>query len=181
MLAGLIAGPLLGLSLKRTVKVYWRTVRRLRFSLVAILAMLGLGYITRYSGMDAVLGLAMANTGWLFPMFGTLIGWLGVALTGTDAGSNALFGSLQVITANKLGLPPVLMASANSAGGVMGKMIDAQSIIVACAATGQEGREGDMFRAVLRHSILLALIVGLIVTLYAYWLTGWVPSGHRFL
>jgi len=181
MLAGLVAGPLLGLSLKRIWKVYWRTVRRLRFSLVAILAMLGLGYITRYSGMDAVLGLAMANTGWLFPMFGTLIGWLGVALTGTDAGSNALFGSLQVITANKLGLSPVLMASANSAGGVMGKMIDAQSIIVACAATGQEGREGDMFRAVLRHSILLALIVGLIVTLYAYWLTGWVPSGHRFL
>jgi len=181
MLAGLIGGPLLGLSLGRTFKVFGRTLRRLRFSLVAILAMLGLGYITRYSGMDAVLGLAMANTGWLFPVFGTLIGWLGVALTGTDAGSNALFGSLQVITANKLGLSPILMASANSAGGVMGKMIDAQSIIVACAATNQEGREGDMFRAVLRHSILLALIVGLIVTLYAYWLTPWIPSGHRFL
>ncbi len=180
-LAGLVAGPLLGLSLGRTLKVLGRTVRRLRFSLVAIMAMLGLGYITRYSGMDAVMGLAMANTGWLFPIFGTLIGWLGVALTGTDAGSNALFGSLQVITANKLGLSPVLMASANSAGGVMGKMIDAQSIIVACAATNQEGREGDMFRAVLKHSILLALIVGLIVTAYAYWLTGWVPSGHRFL
>lgn len=181
MLAGLVAGPLLGLSLARTLRVFGRTVRRLRFSLIAILAMLGLGYITRYSGMDAVLGLAMANTGWLFPIFGTLIGWLGVALTGTDAGSNALFGSLQVITANKLGLSPVLMASANSAGGVMGKMIDAQSIIVACAATRQEGREGDMFRAVLKHSILLALIVGLVVTAYAYWLTGWVPSGHRFL
>ena len=181
MLAGLVSGPLLGLSLGRTLKVFGRTLHRLRFSLVAILAMLGLGYITRYSGMDAVLGLAMANTGWLFPIFGTLIGWLGVALTGTDAGSNALFGSLQVITANKLGLSPVLMASANSAGGVMGKMIDAQSIIVACAATNQEGREGDMFRAVLRHSILLALIVGLIVTAYAYWLTPWIPSGHRFL
>jgi lactate permease len=180
-LAGLVAGPLLGLSLGRTLKVLGRTVRRLRFSLVAIMAMLGLGYITRYSGMDAVMGLAMANTGWLFPIFGTLIGWLGVALTGTDAGSNALFGSLQVITANKLGLSPVLMASANSAGGVMGKMIDAQSIIVACAATNQEGREGDMFRAVLKHSILLALVVGLIVTAYAYWLTGWVPSGHKFL
>jgi len=181
MLAGLISGLLLGLSLGRTLRVFGRTLHRLRFSLVAILAMLGLGYITRYSGMDAVLGLAMANTGWLFPIFGTLIGWLGVALTGTDAGSNALFGSLQVITANKLGLSPVLMASANSAGGVMGKMIDAQSIIVACAATNQEGREGDMFRAVLRHSILLALIVGLIVMAYAYWLTAWVPRGHRFL
>jgi lactate permease len=144
------------------------------------MAMLGLGFVTRYSGMDAVMGLAMANTGKLFPLFGTLIGWLGVALTGTDAGSNALFGSLQVITANKLGLSPVLMAAANSAGGVMGKMIDAQSIIVACAATGQEGKEGDLFRAVLKHSILLALIVGGIVTLYAYVLTGWIPHGHRF-
>jgi len=179
-MAGLAAGPLLGLSLRQTLRVFLRTVRRMRYSLAAILAMLGLGFVTRYSGMDAVMGLAMANTGKLFPLFGTLIGWLGVALTGTDAGSNALFGSLQVITANRLGLSPVLMAAANSAGGVMGKMIDAQSIIVACAATGQEGREGDLFRAVLKHSILLALIVGGIVTLYAYVLTDWVPHGHRF-
>lgn len=179
-LAGLVAGPLLGLSLSRTLGVFQRTVKRMRYSLVAILAMLGLGFVTRYSGMDAVMGLAMANTGKLFPLFGTLIGWLGVALTGTDAGSNALFGSLQVITANRLGLSPVLMAAANSAGGVMGKMIDAQSIIVACAATGQQGREGDLFRAVLKHSIVLALIVGSIVTLYAYVLTGWIPHGHRF-
>jgi lactate permease len=179
-LAGLVAGPLLGLSLGATLRVFVRTLRRMRYSLVAIMAMLGLGFVTRYSGMDAVMGLAMANTGKLFPLFGTLIGWLGVALTGTDAGSNALFGSLQVITANKLGLSPVLMAAANSAGGVMGKMIDAQSIIVACAATGQEGKEGDLFRAVLKHSILLALIVGGIVTLYAYVLTSWIPHGHRF-
>lgn len=178
--AGLLAGPLLGLSLGQTLRVFLRTLRRMRYSLAAILAMLGLGFVTRYSGMDAVMGLAMANTGKLFPLFGTLIGWLGVALTGTDAGSNALFGSLQVITANRLGLSPVLMAAANSAGGVMGKMIDAQSIIVACAATGQQGKEGDLFRAVLKHSILLALIVGGIVTLYAYVLTDWVPHGHRF-
>ena len=110
-----------------------------------------------------------------------LIGWLGVALTGTDAGSNALFGGLQVITANKLGLSPVLMAAANSAGGVMGKMIDAQSIIVACAAVGIEGREGDLFRAVLKHSIVLALLVGCIVMLFAYVFPGVVPSGHQFL
>jgi len=179
-LAGLVAGPLLGLSLGRTLRVFLRTLRRMRYSLIAIMAMLGLGFVTRYSGMDAIMGLAMANTGSLFPLFGTLIGWLGVALTGTDAGSNALFGSLQVITANKLGLSPVLMASANSAGGVMGKMIDAQSIIVACAATGQQGKEGDLFRAVLKHSILLALIVGGIVTLYAYVLTDWIPHGHHF-
>jgi lactate permease len=178
--AGLIAGPLLGLSVAGTLRVFLRTCYRMRYSMVAILAMLGLGFITRYSGMDATLGLAMTNTGALFPFFGTLLGWLGVALTGTDAGSNALFGSLQVITANQLGLSPVLMAAANSAGGVMGKMIDAQSIIVACAATGQEGREGDLFRAVLVHSIVLAAIVGLIVTAYAYLIPQWIPSGHSF-
>jgi lactate permease len=110
-------------------------------------------------------------------LFGTLIGWLGVALTGADAGSNALFGSLQVITANKLGLNPVPMAAANSAGGVMGKMIDAQSIIVACVAVNLVGKEGDVFRAVLVHSILLALIVGVIVTLYPYVFPGVLPIG----
>jgi lactate permease len=175
-LAGLLAGPLLGLSPRRTFAIFARTCYRMRFSMIAILAMMGLGFVTRYSGMDAVMGLAMANTGWWFPLFGTLIGWLGVALTGTDAGSNALFGSLQVITANQLGLNPILMASANSAGGVMGKMIDAQSIIVACAATGQENREGDLFRAVLWHSIALALLVGTIVMIYAYWIPWLVPA-----
>jgi lactate permease len=179
-LTGLFSGPILGLSLTTTLRVFLRTCYRMRFSMVAILAMLGLGFITRYSGMDAVMGLALTNTGALFPFFGTLIGWLGVALTGTDAGSNALFGSLQVITANQLGLSPVLMAAANSAGGVMGKMIDAQSIIVACAATGQEGKEGDLFRAVLVHSIVLAAIVGLIVTAYAYLVPQWIPSGRSF-
>ncbi len=178
--AGLLAGPILGLSVRDTLRVFFRTCYRMRFSMIAILAMLGLGFITRYSGMDATLGLAMTNTGRFFPFFGTLLGWLGVALTGTDAGSNALFGSLQVITANQLGLSPVLMAAANSAGGVMGKMIDAQSIIVACAATGQEGREGDLFRAVLVHSIALAAIVGLIVTAYAYLVPGWIPNGRSF-
>ncbi len=176
--AGLLAGPLLGLSLSRTLAVFWRTCIRMRYSFLAILAMLGLGYITRYSGMDAVMGLALSHTGWMFPFFGTLIGWLGVALTGTDAGSNALFGSLQVITANKVGVNPVLMAAANSAGGVMGKMIDAQSIIVACVATGIEGQEGDLFRAVLKHSIALAVIVGFIVMLYAYVVPGIVPGAH---
>ena len=179
-IAGLIAGPLQGLSVGRTLRIFGETLYRMRFSLAAIAAMIGLGFITRYCGMDAVLGLAMANTGRLFPFFGTLIGWLGVALTGTDAGSNALFGSLQVITANSLGISAILMASANSAGGVMGKMIDAQSIIVACAATQQEGREGDLFRAVLVHSIALALIVGIIVMLYAYVVPAWVPQGHHF-
>jgi lactate permease len=179
-IAGLIAGPLLGLSLGGTLKVFRRTAFRMRFSFLAIMAMICLGYITRYSGMDAVLGLAMTHTGVLYPIFGTLIGWLGVALTGTDAGSNALFGSLQVITANKLGLSPVLMAAANTAGGVMGKMISAQSIIVACVATGNEGKEGDLFRAVWIHGVVLALLVGLVVTFFAYVAPQLIPSGHKY-
>ncbi len=179
-IAGLIAGPLVGLSLKRTVRVFIRSTWRLRLSIVAIMAMLGLGYLTRYCGMDATMGMAMAHTGVLFPFFGTLIGWLGVALSGTDAGSNALFGSFQVITANKLGLSPILMGAANSAGGVMGKMIAAQSLVIGCAVTGQEGKEGLLFRAVMKHSLGLGAIVALIVLLYAYVFPGAIPSGHQY-
>jgi lactate permease len=179
-IGGLMAGPLVGLSFGRTVRVFFRSLWRLRLSLVAIMAMLGLGYVTRYCGMDATMGMAMAHTGVLFPFFGTAIGWLGVALSGTDAGSNALFGSLQVIAANKLGLSPVLMGAANSAGGVMGKMIAAQSLVIGCAVTGQEGKEGELFRAVLKHSIGLLVIVGLIVLMYAYVFPAAVPSGHQY-
>ncbi len=179
-LAGVLAGPLVGLSFKRTIQVFLHSAWRLRLSLLAIMAMLGLGYLTRYCGMDATMGMAMSHTGKLFPLFGTLIGWLGVALSGTDAGSNALFGSFQVITANKLGLSPILMGAANSAGGVMGKMIAAQSLVIGCAVTGQEGKEGLLFRAVLKHSLALALLVGLLVLLYAYVFTGAVPNGHQY-
>src|SRR5207237_3413908 len=121
-----------------------------------------------YSGMDAVLGLAFTRTGRLFPFFGTYLGWLGVALTGSDTSSNALFGSLQRITAEQANLNPILMCAANSSGGVMGKMIDAQSIVVATAATNQVGNEGSIFRYVFWHSVALAAIVGIIVVLYAY-------------
>ncbi len=145
-----------------------RTVRQLLPSLLAISFMVGLAYVTRYSGMDTVLGLSLTRTGKLYPLFGTLLGWLGVALTGTDAGSNALFGNLQKVTAEQLHLSPVLMASANSAGGVMGKMIDAQSIVVASTSTGQVGQEASIFWSVLKHSIALALLVGLLVMAYAY-------------
>jgi lactate permease len=179
-IAGLIAGPLLGLSFGRTLQVFVRTLYNLRTSIAAILAMLALGYVTRYTGMDAIMGMALAQTGWLFPIFGTLIGWLGVALSGSDAGSNALFGSLQAITAQKLGLSPILMGAANSAGGVMGKMIAAQSLVIACAATGQQGKEGLLFRTVLKHSIVLALFVALIVMMYAYVFPQAIPSGHQF-
>jgi len=179
-LAGLIAGPLLGLSIKRTIEIFLKCCWRIRLSVAAIMAMLGLGYLTRYCGMDATLGMAMSHTGVLFPFFGTLIGWLGVALSGTDAGSNALFGSFQAITANRLGLSPILMGAANSAGGVMGKMVAAQSLVIAAAVTGQDGKEGIIFRAVLKHSLGLAMLVGLIVMMYAYLFPGAIPSGHRY-
>ncbi len=146
-------------------------------AILAIVCMLALGFVTKYSGMDAVLGLAFTRTGrGLYPIFGTLLGWLGVALTGSDTSSNVLFGNLQKITAIKLQLDPVLMASANSTGGVMGKMIDTQSIVVAAASTGEGGREGEWLRAVLWHSLALALIVGLIVWIYAHVLPAVVVS-----
>ena len=179
-LSGLIAGPLLGLSLGKTIGILFQSLWRLRWSIIAILAMLALGYVTRYCGMDATMGMAMSHTGVLFPFFGTVIGWLGVALSGTDAGSNALFGSFQVITANKLGLSPILMCAANSAGGVMGKMVAAQSLVIGCAVTNQVGKEGALFRAVLKHSLGLMVLVALLVLLYAYVFPGAIPSGHHY-
>lgn len=174
-IAGIFAGALLGVSAAQMARIFVRTLVRMRFAVLAISFMLGLGFVTRYSGMDAVLGLAFTRTGWLFPFFGTFLGWLGVALTGSDTSSNALFGGLQRITAEQLNLSPVLMCAANSAGGVMGKMVDAQSIVVATAATNQVGNEGVIFRFVLWHSIALASIVGLIVMAYAYLFPGGIP------
>ena len=144
--AAVISGLLLGVLARAMAALCWRAcVRRMTPALAAIFCMLSLGFVTKYSGMDAVLGLAFTRTGPLiYPIFGTLLGWLGVALTGSDTSSNVLFGDLQKITAIKLDLNPVLMASANSTGGVMGKMIDAQSIVVAAAATGEGGREGEL-------------------------------------
>ena len=168
LIAAVIAGFVMGFKIREMIKVWFETFGIMKYSLLTILAMLALGYITRYAGMDGTLGLAFANTGWLYPFFGTMIGWIGVALTGTDAGSNALFGSQQVITANKLGLSPTLMAAANSSGGVMGKMIDAQSIVVASVATNQQGKEGVILRFVFWHSVALASLVGLLVMLQAY-------------
>ena len=178
-LAAIVSGLLLGVSIKAMFQVFGRTLYKLRFAIIAIGCMLGLGYLTRYSGMDAVLGLAFTRTGWLFPIFGTYLGWLGVALTGSDTSSNALFGSLQRITSERLGLNPILMCAANSAGGVMGKMVDAQSICVATAATNTVGTEGSIFRHVFWHSVALALIVGIIVLLYAYVFQGAVPHGVK--
>ena len=168
LVSALLAGNLMGYSMGRILREYWETIKTVRYSLLTICAMFGIGYLTKYSGLDATLGLAFAHTGVLYPMFGTLLGWLGVALTGSDTAANVLFGSLQKTTAEQLGLPPVLMASANSAGGVMGKMIDAQSIVVASTATRWYGHEGDILRYVFFHSIALAIMVGFLVTLQAY-------------
>ena len=166
--AAVIAGLVMGYSLVDLARAYWRTIKLVRFSLITIAAMLSLGFTTRYSGVDATLGLAFAQTGWLYPFFGTLLGWLGVALTGSDTSSNVLFGSLQRITAEQLGLSPTLMAAANSSGGVMGKMIDAQSIVVASTATRWYGHEGEILRYVFFHSLALACLVALVVMLQAY-------------
>jgi lactate permease len=176
-IAAIIAGLVLGVRPVQLAKIFWYTLKRMKLAVIAISFMLGLGYTTRYSGLDAVLGLAFTRTGWLFPFFGTYLGWLGVALTGSDTSSNALFGSLQRITAQQLNLDPILMCAANSAGGVMGKMVDAQSITVATSATNQVGNEGSIFRYVFWHSIALGAIVGVIVLLYAYVFAGGVPHG----
>jgi lactate permease len=179
--AAILAGMFLGLSVGQIFSIFWKTLHRLRFAIVAMGCMLGLGYVTRYSGMDAVLGLAFTRTGWFFPFFGAYIGWLGVALTGSDTASNALFGGLQRITAQQLNLSPILMCATNSAGGVMGKMIDAQSICIATAATNQVGNEGSIFRYVFWHSVGLAAIIGVIVMLYAYVFPQFIPNGLSFV
>jgi lactate permease len=168
LFAALIGGLLMGYSPRQLGARYLSTIWRVRHSLLTIMLMLGLGTLTRFSGVDATLGLAFAHTGWAYPFFGTLLGWLGVALTGSDTASNVLFGGLQKTTATQLGLSPVLMAAANSSGGVMGKMIDAQSIVVASTATGWKNGEGPILRYVFFHSIALAVLVGILVMLQAY-------------
>jgi lactate permease len=167
LLAALLTAVLLRYGLRELLTTWLRTLRLVRGSLLTIALMMAIGYLTRYSGLDAILGLAFAHTGLLYPFFGTLLGWLGVALTGSDTSSNVLFGSLQTITARQLGLDPVLMAAANSSGGVMGKMIDAQSIVVAGTVTRYEGHEGEILRYVFFHSVALASLVGLLVSVQA--------------
>ncbi|MGA7079854.1 MAG: L-lactate permease [Terriglobales bacterium] len=168
LFAAIISGFIMGLSLPKIVVIWWQTLWHIRFSLITIAAMLSIGILTRYSGVDATMGLAFARTGAMYPFFGTLLGWLGVALTGSDTSSNVLFGSLQKISAQQIGLSPILMAAANSSGGVMGKMIDAQSIVVASTATEWYGHEGDILRYVFFHSLALAALAGIMVTLQAY-------------
>jgi lactate permease len=177
LIAGIVSGLLLGLGPGQLARIYAGTLKRVRFSLLTIAAMLALGFTTRYAGSDATMGLAFASTGHFFPFFSALLGWLGVALTGSDTSSNVLFGNLQQVTAQQVGISPILAASTNSSGGVMGKMIDAQSIVVAGVATGQHGAEGDILRYVFFHSLALACLVGVLVYLQAYYFQGMIPPG----
>lgn len=178
LLAGVVAGLLLGLRPVALARLYLHCLWRVRISLLTIALMLALGYTTRYSGTDSTMGLLLAHTGWLFPFFSPMIGWLGVALTGSDTSSNVLFGNLQKISAQQLGLSPILTAASNSSGGVMGKMIDAQSIVVASVATGGHADSpdaGTVLRAVFWHSLALALLVGVLVMAQAYLFPWMIP------
>lgn len=167
-IAAVLAGFLLGFGPIELARAFLRTIYKIRYTIVTIAAMVALGYVTRYCGLDATLGLAFARTGPLYPFFGTLIGWLGTASTGSDTASNVLFGSLQTLTARQIGISPVLMASANASGGVMGKMIAAPSVVVASTATQSYGQEGAILRSVFFHSLALAALAGIVVTLLAY-------------
>ncbi len=174
--AAVLSAIWMGVAPVRFVQVLLRTIVQMRYALLTIALMLAIAYVTRYSGMDATLGLAFTKTGVLYPFFAAMLGWLGVALTGSDTSANALFGSLQRITAERLGLNPILICTANSTGGVMGKMIDAQSIVVSAVATQQTGNEGQILRFVFWHSVALASMVGLLTLAQAYWLTWMVPG-----
>jgi lactate permease len=176
-LAAILAAFWMRIAPGAFVRQFFDTLWRMRLALLTIACMLGIAFVTRFSGADATLGLAFTHTGWLYPFFAPLLGWLGVALTGSDTSSNALFGSLQKITAEQLNLPPVLIVGSNSTGGVMGKMIDAQSIVVAAVATEQDGGEGAILRFVFPHSIALACLVGLVTLIQAYFCAWMIPGG----
>jgi lactate permease len=161
---------------RQVVQTYVATFKQLRLAIVTIACMLGLAYVMNYSGMTSTLGLALAGTGGAFPFFSAVLGWLGVFLTGSDTSANALFGNLQVVTANAIGLNPILTASVNSAAGVMGKMISVQSIAVAVAATGMStADESRLFRFTIKHSVFLMIVMGIVSMMYAYVFPGAIP------
>jgi lactate permease len=176
LIAAIFSAVAVGLKPRQFVSAVGATARQLMKAELTLAAVLGLAFLMNYSGSTATLGLAFAATGAMFPFFSALLGWLGVFLTGSDTSANALFGTLQVVTAHKLGMNPVLMASANSSGGVMGKMISLTSIAVAAAATSMKrGEEALLFRFTLRHSMFLATVIGLIALFYSYVMPAWAP------
>lgn len=175
LVGAILCMPLIKIKPQRALQIFGHTFRQLLPSLAAISLMVSLGFVTRYAGLDAIIGLSLIRTGFFYPFFGTLLGWVGVAITGTDGGSNALFGNLQKMTAEQLGINPVLMGSANSAGGVMGKMISAQSIVVSSIATGSQGKEAEIFKKLFKYSLILAALIGIVVMLYAYVFQNAIP------
>jgi len=176
LFAAILSALMLGMSPARFGRVFAGTVKQMLLPELTIASVLGLAFLMNYSGATATLGLAFSATGAVFPFFSSMLGWLGVFLTGSDTSANALFGNLQVITATSLNLNPVLMAASNSSGGVMGKMISLQSVAVAAAATGMvTSDESRLFRFGLKHSIFLASVLGLIVMVYAYVLPQFAP------
>ena len=180
LFAAILACIVAGFSPARAGQTFLRTCKFMKVPAMAIFCMLGLGYVIRYSGLDGILGLAFTRTGVLYPFFATFLGWIGVMITGSDASANALFGSLQRITAEKLGLDPVLMAAANTTGGVAGKLIAFQSIVVATTATKSTGEEATILRKVLPQSVALLVVIGIIIMIIQYVFPGWVPHGLQF-
>jgi lactate permease len=177
LLALLTAALLLRIKLSRVVGAYTSTFKQLKFAMLTLASILALAYVMNYSGMTSTLGLALASTGGAFPFFSAVVGWLGVFLTGSDTSANALFGNLQVVTANALNLNPILTASVNSAAGVMGKMISVLSIAVAVAATGMTAAdESRLFRFTIKHSVLLMSVIGVLAMIFAYVIPGYVPQ-----
>jgi len=168
LFAAIISGLVMGFSLPQLARAYWKTIKNVKFALITISTMVALGFTTRYAGMDATIGLAFAGTGMLYPFFAALVGWLGVASSGSDSASNALFGSQQTITAERLGLDPYMMAAANASGGCMGKMVSPQSIVIGSTATNWHGHEGDILRYVFFHSVTLACLMGLWILVMTY-------------
>lgn len=168
--------PVTGASIGTAIGVMGDTLNKLKWPVVTIALVLGLAFDLNFSGMAVTLGLAFAATGALFPFFSPFLGWLGVFMTGSDTSSNALFGQLQHVTANKLGIDPIVTVSANSTGGVCGKMISPQSLSVATAATNMVGREGDIFAFTIKHSLILTAVIGVMTCLQAYVIKAWVPT-----
>ena len=179
LLAWFFCIPVMGASIRTALDVAGNTLKQLRWPIVTIATILGFAYIMNYSGMAITLGHAFASTGWFFPFFAAFLGWLGVFMTGSDTSTNALFGKLQAVTAHQLGINPLVTVNANTCGGVTGKMISPQSISVATAATNMVGKEYEIFRFTLKHSLILCTVVGIISMLQAYVFTWIVPAGEK--
>jgi lactate permease len=178
LLATIISIPLVGLKYSDGIRIFWLTLKQLRFPVITIASVVGFAFIANNSGMSISMAMALASTGILFPFFSPVLGWLGVFLTGSDTSSNALFGKLQASTAETLGIDPVVTVSANASGGVTGKMISPQSIAIGAAAVGLVGKESELFRFTVKHSFIMLFIISIITTIQAY-ITPWIIPAYE--